>query len=396
MTPLDAGTRLWWVRLPRAGARISSTLGLTLLDGHWVGAVRVLGAVATPLAVVVGVAIGGSHPGFDVLPTESLPLIALLVAVGVASGQLGLALLGGFAVGNLVLAGSTWSYEGASLSLAALARGDAGAYLLRVVLPLLIAYGVLAVVMVKLPLGTKAIVRALMPGDRSPLALRITLAVVTQVALTAALVYLWSLAAPVLLRPVWTWRGELPTVEAIRPLQEDAATLAWVAASVAGLRIGVQALLVTVRSLAARAGVIEHELCRALPAPPLYDRLPAVVRGVMTGIVTTLLLAGLFSAWAEAVVVFSTVTFFQLARTGVVPVPLGSWARLMDRIPVLVRFAAGLVIVFVVGQWFLPDRIRSAETFGPQLVFLLLGLAVFYLLVPTVPGHQGRDRAPVS
>lgn len=396
MSALDGGTRLWWVRLPRAGARISSTLGLTLLDGHWVGAVRVLGIVASPLVLLAGVAIGGRHPGFEVLPTESLPLLALLIAIGVASGQLGGALLGGFAVGDLFLSGSTWSYDGSSLSLSSLASGDAGEYLVRVVVPLLIAYGVLAVVMVKLPLGTKAVVRALLPGDRSPLALRIGLALVAQVALTAALVYLWSLAAPVLLRPVWTWRGALPTVDAIEPLQQDASTLAWVAAVVAGLRIGIQALLVTVRSLADRSAVIEHELCRPLPTRPLYDRLPGVLRGAMAGMFTTLLLAGLFSGWVEAVVVFSAVTFFQLARTGVIPVPLGAWARLMERIPVLVRFAAGLVVVYLVGRWFLPDRIRAAETFAPQLVFLLLGLAVFYLLVPTVSLRRAPDRAPSS
>ncbi len=94
------------------------------------------------------------------------------------------------------------------------------------VVPLSIAYGVLAVVLVKLPLGTKAIVRSLLPGDRSPLALRIGIALVAQVALTAAAVYLWALAAPVLLRPVWSWRDLEPTVEAVRPLQEDAATSA--------------------------------------------------------------------------------------------------------------------------------------------------------------------------
>ena len=58
MNGLDAGTRLWWVRLPRLGARMSSTLGLTLLDGHWVGAIRVLSVLATPTALAVGVAIG--------------------------------------------------------------------------------------------------------------------------------------------------------------------------------------------------------------------------------------------------------------------------------------------------------------------------------------------------
>jgi len=393
---LDAGTRLWWVRLPRFGARLSSTLGLALLDGHWVGAIRVLSVLATPTALAVGIAIGWRQPGFEVLPTESLGLLVLFVAVGTASGQLGLAMVGGLAFGQLVLSDTTWAYAGEDLSRASLVNGDAVDHLLRVVVPLLIAYGVLAVVLVKMPLGTKAVVRSLMPGDRSPLALRIGIALVAQVALTAAAVYLWALAAPVLLRPVWSWRDLEPTVEAIRPLQEDAATLARVGALAAALRLGIQALLVTMRSLAERVSAIEEELARPLDAPPLYDRLPRGVRGLVGGALITLLLSGLLASWGEAAVVFVIVSGFELLRSGVIPFPWGAWGTLMDRIPVLLRFVVGLVVVYLAGQWFLPERIRDSETFRPQLLFLLLGLSVFLVLIPTVPGNPARDREPVS
>lgn len=396
MNGLDAGTRLWWVRLPRFGARLSSTLGLALLDGHWVGAIRVLSVLATPTALAVGIAIGWRQPGFEVLPTESLGLLVLFVAVGTASGQLGLAMVGGLAFGQLVLSDTTWAYAGEDLSRASLVNGDAVDHLLRVVVPLLIAYGVLAVVLVKMPLGTKAVVRSLMPGDRSPLALRIGIALVAQVALTAAAVYLWALAAPVLLRPVWSWRDLEPTVEAIRPLQEDAATLARVGALAAALRLGIQALLVTVRSLAERVTAIEEELERPLNAPPLYDRLPRAVRGLVGGALITLLLSGLLAGWGEAAVVFVIVSGFELLRSGVIPFPWGAWGTLMDRIPVLLRFVVGLVVVYLAGQWFLPERIRDSATFRPQLLFLLLGLSVFLVLIPTVPGNPARDREPVS
>lgn len=396
MNGLDAGTRLWWVRLPRFGARLSSTLGLALLDGHWVGAIRVLSVLATPTALAVGIAIGWRQPGFEVLPTESLGLLVLFVAVGTASGQLGLAMVGGLAFGQLVLSDTTWAYAGEDLSRASLVNGDAVDHLLRVVVPLLIAYGVLAVVLVKMPLGTKAVVRSLMPGDRSPLALRIGIALVAQVALTAAAVYLWALAAPVLLRPVWSWRDLEPTVEAIRPLQEDAATLARVGALAAALRLGIQALLVTVRSLAERVTAIEEELERPLNAPPLYDRLPRAVRGLVSGALITLLLSGLLAGWGEAAVVFVIVSGFELLRSGVIPFPWGAWGTLMDRIPVLLRFVVGLVVVYLAGQWFLPERIRDSATFRPQLLFLLLGLSVFLVLIPTVPGNPARDREPAS
>ncbi len=66
----------------------------------------------------------------------------------------------------------------------------------------------------------------------------------------------------------------------------------------------------------------------------------------------------------------------------------------MERIPVLLRFVAGLVVVYLAGQWFLPERIRDAETFRPQLLFLLLGLTVFLILIPTVPGSRSRAPEP--
>lgn len=393
MSALDGASTLWWVRLPRLGARLSSALGYTLLDGLWAGTVRLLGALATPALFAAGLWIGWQHPGFETVPSESLALLVVFVVVGVAGAQLGAALLGGFAIGSFFLAERAWAFTAREVAGHDWWGGEVGAHLLRVRLPLLISFGVLATVLVKLPLGSKALARALVPGDRAPLALRIAIALVAQVAFTAVAVYLWALAAPVLLRPVWSWVGDLPTVAAMQPLQEDAATLARVGALAAAARLALQAALVGVAPLAARASVLEAELREPLAKAPLYDRLPAGVRALVTAGLTTVLLAGLCSTWTDAALAFGAVAFFQLARTGALPLPISPWVQAMNRIPVLLRFAAGILVVYLVGQWFLPDRVRSAEDFRPQLVFLLIGLAIFFVLIP---GTGRARRAPAE
>ena len=51
------------------------------------------------------------------------------------------------------------------------------------------------------------------------------------------LVYAWANAAAVVIRPVYTWQGGQPPVEAIRPLQTQGRLLAGTAAAVAAARV---------------------------------------------------------------------------------------------------------------------------------------------------------------
>jgi hypothetical protein len=386
----SAATRLWWVHLPRGAARISGHLGRSLLDGIWLGVWRVLASVATPAAFAAGMWIGWRHPGFENQPSESLALLIVLAALGMASAHLGIAFLAGFVLGDFFLAHTVWSFSSRIVESRDWWGGPIGAHLLRVRVPLLISYGVWAALLVTVPLGVKAVARPLLPDDRAPLVLRVAIAAVAEVALAAVAVYLWSLASPVLLRPVFTWVGQAPDVAAIRPLQEDAVTIARVAALVALLRLGAQVLTVTAPRLGERAGELERELREPIGARPLYERLPIFVRACVVAALTTLLLAGMFGVLLDAGLVFVAVLVFQLIRTGVIPLPIAPWARLVERIPVLIRFGTGVAVMYLAGQWFLPDRVRAAATFRPQLVFLLLGLAVFFVLIPTVPARR-RD-----
>jgi hypothetical protein len=384
MSVLEQTDHVWWVRLPRAGARVSSNLGATLVDGWWLALVRVLGAVATPIAFAAGLLIGWKHPGFTTLPSESLTLLVVFTVVGLASAHLGLVLLGGFVVGDFFLAHTSWTLPTAIVNRHDWWGGPAVASFVHTRLPLLISYGVVAALMVKVPMGVKAITRPLVP-DRAPLVLRVAIALVAEVLLAAVTVYLWAVAAPVLLRPVYTWMGRPPIVDAIRPLQEHATTLARVAAVVVAVRLVVQTATLAWRPLAERAAQYERAMAHSLARPPIVDRWPPAVRSFGIAGVLALLLSGLYESLAQGLLVFVVLLVFQLARVGVIPLPVHWWSRLLGHVPELVRFAAGVLVMYLVAQSFLADRVRQSATFGPQLVFLLLGLLVFFVLIPPAP-----------
>ncbi len=61
---LDRAGRLWWVHLPGSARGLSSSLGFTLLDGMWIGTLRLLNVVATPAAFACGLWIGWQQPSF--------------------------------------------------------------------------------------------------------------------------------------------------------------------------------------------------------------------------------------------------------------------------------------------------------------------------------------------
>src|SRR5205823_6501635 len=64
VTGMDPLTRLWWIRLPRSAARLSAGVSAQLADGHFLGALPILGALATPAAALTGLAFGALRIGY--------------------------------------------------------------------------------------------------------------------------------------------------------------------------------------------------------------------------------------------------------------------------------------------------------------------------------------------
>src|SRR5207248_2470773 len=96
--------------------------------------------------------------------------------------------------------------------------------------PLLITYLLLAMLLVFIPLMSRGLsVQTLSRFPRGGSIVNAA-AVVLQALVQGALVWVWAHTVPTLIRPVYTWRGDNPTVEVMSPLQEHGWVLIGLAA----------------------------------------------------------------------------------------------------------------------------------------------------------------------
>src|SRR5688572_14596195 len=233
MRVLDFLVDLLWLRVPLLARRVTGALSEPLVDGQYLVAWRPLAAAAPPLALALGFWIGSTHWTYRAVFTESLSLLMLAVVVGVASSYLGVLFVLGFAMGDYLLMTSG----------GVVARGSGLALHLPMVrLALFIEYGLLALLVVSVPMGAKALMAQL----RLPrLVARYTAGRYANVllfaigfpALVGVATYLWQQSWPLLIRPVYTWSGGQPTSTAMVALQRTGLTLAHTAATAALARV---------------------------------------------------------------------------------------------------------------------------------------------------------------
>ena len=376
-TTLDAPTHFWWVRLPLALRWGSATFMIALLDGHYITAYPRISPFASPFALVLGLVVGWLHLGFDLVPTEALWLVVALVVIGTLSAHLGTLFLVGFAVGDFVLA----THEAFNV------RGVFQQSTL-VRLPLIIEYALLGILLISIPLMTKGLLAQLVPSPRLGRHIRFIIAVVGHAALTFGLVFLWTQTVPILIRPVFTWVGNQPTTQAIVPLQQYGHLIA-----LAALPASVGRLVLQVRTaihvrLRTRPDAVERHVQAAAPVLPYTQRLPRRIRAVGHTVWSTLLLAGMFQSWPAALLLGTVILLLQLARAGVVSVPLGAWPRVAARLPLMLRLIAGSIIVFLLSRLVVGQAQLRSESFAPFVLLTGIALIVLFLLTPPLPGLE--------
>ncbi len=160
----------------------------------------------------------------------------------------------------------------------------------------------------------------------------------------------------------------------------------------AAARLAIQAVLVTVRPLGNRAAALEQGLAAPLAKPAAVRPRATVAAGARHRRVLDCAPRGAVRDLARCCGGVRCRRTVADGAHGGAALPIGAWVRLMERIPVLVRFAVGIVAVYFVSERFLPERVRTAENFRPQLVFLLIGVAVFAVLIPSVPAARAARR----
>ncbi|WP_199624426.1 hypothetical protein [Paenibacillus alkalitolerans] len=357
---------IWWVRVPLLARRLSTKLTHNLLDGFYLNAWPVVSAIAPPLVLLSGLAAGWLEPESRQVFSESLTLMMLMAAIGTMSAQLGMMFLLGYIAGD-VFAGS--------------ALKDIISSPILYGIPKIIEYAIMAILLIKFPVAIKMLAAEIkLPGIR--LKAKFVIAAILHVALTGVLVYLWTQATPVLLRPLFTWRGFDPTVRAMAPLQQHGMVIVVIAVTASAARMVIQGWTAFEANLSSKLDPLQERLLSAPVVQSLTENLNKWFLLIAATIWSCLLLSGVYQSFFDAVVI-AGVTFCLLGiRKGVIPLPLGFWARLMERIPLLIRLGIGFFIVHYLSQTLLAGLMGQTNTFRPVLYLTVVSMIIIFLLTP--------------
>jgi hypothetical protein len=208
------------------------------------------------------------------------------------------------------------------------------------------------------------------------------------------LVFFWAQSVPLLVRPVFTWRGMTPPPEAMVPLQEHGGWVVAVAMAASLGRMLLQAQTVSRPELGARLDVLQARLTSGKPVTPVLQRFPAWLKALVRSSWATLLLAGMYASWLEALLLGALTLLIQLARAGLVRIPLGGWPAWIERVPLLFRLVAGFVVVYLLALPLLGDRMGVEQGFSPILVLTGMSMIILYLVAPGAPPGRPKGGNP--
>lgn len=356
-----------WQRLPLLVPARLVVLRATLADGGYLRAWPAAGLAVPVLALLAGVTFGWRPWDesrlfqADLTYTSSILAMVVLAAfgfVGAANGAWGVL---GYVIGDLLLRDH-------------LPRYYSGTYLEQVLVtypPLLLAYVLLAALLVLIPLVSNRMGRQLVARIRFSGSLRppTVLAAGASSLVAALLVWSWTNTIPTLIRPVYTWPGGTPPTTAISPVQD----YGWL-------------LIVTAVAMTIGRTVLEDLASTRGIGPPTAAALtgrrpwPTAVTVVLRTAVTTFLLSGLFTEYWHAAA-FAGVFAASLVARAVLGRQAG-WVRLMSHIPVAVRLAVAVGASYLVASVVVDSMWRNTQTFLPILMSATVSLLLVAILVP--------------
>jgi hypothetical protein len=360
--PLEQISGFWWGRLPVAVSRLSRGTARALADGIYLSAHPLVGAVGPAASLVAGVLIGWQHFTFGETFTGSLVVMGGMLAIGIIGAGLGTWLLVGYMIGDFFL----FSHPIFNLFESPILR------FVHVRVPLLLSYVLLAQLLVSIPLVPATIRRGLPAGLGR---LRGVLGYGLGLVVLGSLVYLWTHAVPTLIRPVFTWKGGNPPIDAIQPLQHRGRVLIFFAMAAMVVRIALERSVPS--EVTTRAAGVHLAIAKATPLRGLRPPVRAGTRAVLA----SLLLAGIVDNLVEGVILPGILFGVFWGRDQVQTV-LPRWAQLVSRVPVLVRLIAGFALGTVVATQTLHLLWRSTGSFFPILLSVVLSLVIFAILIP--------------
>jgi hypothetical protein len=351
--------RALWIGMPGRVGRVSAILGAALNDGAYLTAWPVIALLAPVGAAALGFVLGATHEGY--VYTYSLLTMALLAAVAGLGSGLGLAAWTGYVLGDLLLFPRSTSEFGPLLATPGLTEK-----LIQVYFPLALSYVILGLLLVVIPLVATAVgtqlARALGPRLTHAQLAGQAVATITQ----AALAFSWAQMTAFLIRPIWTFHGAVPTIEAISPLQQHAGILALVTAAAAGSRVFL------IRS----GGTSATSQIRAPRTWPWWLAVPS------KAVVLTVLLSGLMDTIADAVIFAGLLggIFFLQA----VVVPRLPFYEIVQRIPIAPRYLVVVLLAYLLASVIVEPAVTGGQSsFRSLLLTLLLTMAASAFVLPS-------------
>lgn len=391
----------WWVTLPRTLARRFVGLSAIAVDGHVLVGLGPLAAVLPPLALAGGFYAGVAHPGFEVTFTESLALMLTLLALGTVSTQLGALGVIGFAAGDFFFEHTSWSTKPSFLGdePGGLLANPLVANLVVDRVPLLIQYALMAALAIGVPVGARSLAGSLAVRLRLPDGVHFVVTAVLVAVTSFVLARLWASAAPMVIRPVFTWtiddginQGNMP-VGAIEPIQ---ANVHWIA-RVGALAVLGRAALTWVFGRRARVQQAETAILAPLDGPDTAEAgvVRTLLQAALIASVAVLFLAGMIDDWWAAGVLAAAFFFARLARSGLIPVPTRRWRETVNRIPVILRFGGTLLVMNGVAKAVIASSLNTGDDRFQFLVWPVAGAALLMAFaMPDPPRDEPVEPAP--
>jgi len=343
--------------------------------------------------------------GLPVAFSELLPLMAIAVAVGTLSANAGLLLVLGYAAGDLYYTINNpqpfYPWENP--------LNPSPNIFANVIVPHLISYLLFAQLAV-LPIITAKLLAAIVKGtDTATIVLRNGIAVAIQ----GAIIYAWTLGAPLIIRSFWGWgwlpNATPPTIGLVY-IQTMGDVLVKVALAAAILRSIVMVVGAHNPKVAGRA----LRYARALKgSSSLMLRLPSPLTAILIAGLTTLLLGGIIATTTEALLLFGALAVILIAQSTLLPrlKPWSSWSKVMAQIPLFLRLIAVALLSYYLTQWILNTQAAQqhaiqfpAQTPGDSFEFLLISVCVSLfvatILIPRIKAQRSavppQPPAPMS
>ncbi len=117
----------------------------------------------------------------------------------------------------------------------------------------------------------------------------------------------------------------------------------------------------------------------------------SLLRALLFAVSGLLFLAGMLDDLWVAAVLAGVFVVVRLAKSGVIPFPPARWRKVMERIPVLVRFGAALLVINGIAKAVIGSSLGGTASFQFMVWPVAAGVVLLAILVPESPAEPAPE-----